>query len=104
MLLTPLSIAPHCCVSLLYRQPENYTPPRLNLIEDVARAPFDVEAYVRDARLVLVGGNFMTEGLGSTVCALVHGCTADGKGYHGVKDGMALKGVGELVQGLVGGK
>jgi hypothetical protein len=104
MLLTPLSVAPHRYVSLLYRQPKNYTPPQLNLVEDVVRAPFDLDKYVKEAGLVLVGGNFMKEGLGGTICALVPGCTSDGKGYTGPKDGSALTGVADLVKGLVGGK
>jgi hypothetical protein len=104
MLLTPLSVAPHRYVSLIYRQPPNYSPPPLNLVEDVVRAPFDLDKYVRKAGLVLVGGNFMREGLGSTVCSLVPGCTADGRGYAGPRDGSALTGVGEVVKGLVGGQ
>ncbi|KAJ0361693.1 hypothetical protein COL26b_013642 [Colletotrichum chrysophilum] len=45
MPLTPLSVAPHRYVSLLFRQPPGeYTPPALNLVEDVARAPFDLAA------------------------------------------------------------
>ncbi|OAK93901.1 PEBP-like protein, partial [Phaeosphaeriaceae sp. SRC1lsM3a] len=63
MALTPLSASAHRYVSLLYRQPENYTPPQLNWVEDVVRAPFSLENYVNEAGLVLVGGNFMREGL-----------------------------------------
>lgn len=99
MALTPLSVSAHRYVSLLYRQPENYTPPQLNLVEDVVRAPFSLENYVNEAGLVLVGGNFMREGLGTTVCALVPGCTADGVGYDGPLDGTALDGVLALIPG-----
>jgi hypothetical protein len=104
MALTPLSVAPHRYVSLLYRQPAGtYTPPQLNLVADVARAPFDLAGYVRKGGLVLVGGNFMREGLGTTVCTLVPGCTATGEGYNGPRDGTALKGVVEIVRdGLLG--
>ncbi|CAI0653047.1 unnamed protein product, partial [Colletotrichum noveboracense] len=92
MPLTPLSVAPHRYVSLLFRQPAGeYKPPALNLVEDVARAPFDLAAYVQQAGLVLVGGNFMREGLGSSVCALVPGCTSSGVGYGGAKNGTALR-------------
>jgi hypothetical protein len=88
----------------VYRQPAGaYAPPPLNLVEDVARAPFDLQKYVSEAGLVLVGGNYMREGLGSTVCALVPGCTADGVGYQGPLDGSALSGVVELIPGA-GGK
>jgi hypothetical protein len=104
MILTPLSIAPHRYVSLVYRQPKDYTPPPLNLVEAVTRGPFDVDAYVEKASLVLVGGNFMMEGLSTTTCALVPGCTADGSGYAVVRDGSALDGVAESVKGLLGRK
>jgi hypothetical protein len=40
----------------------------------------------------------MREGLGSTVCALVPGCTADGVGYNGRLDGSALDGVVEAIK------
>lgn len=100
MPLTPLSVQSHRYISLLYRQPQGeYTPPKLNLVEDVARAPFSLESYVSEAGLVLVGGNFMREGLGSTVCALVPGCTANGVGYDGPLDGSALDGVLDIVTG-----
>ncbi|KAF6813217.1 phosphatidylethanolamine-binding protein [Colletotrichum sojae] len=102
MPLTPLSISPHRYVSLLYRQPDGkYTPPALSLVDDVARAPFDLEKYVREARLTLVGGNFMKEGLGSTVCGLVPGCTSSGVGYGGVKDGTAIR--TDLLGGILNG-
>lgn len=102
MPLTPLSVAPHRYVSLLYRQPAGYTPPPLDLVEDVARAPFDLGRYVSEAGLVLVGGDFMREGLGTTVCALVPGCTANGVGYVGPRNGTALPtdGLGRLLSGL----
>ncbi|KAE9579251.1 hypothetical protein CGMCC3_g4931 [Colletotrichum fructicola] len=100
MPLTPLSVAPHRYVSLLFRQPAGeYKPPALNLIEDVARAPFDLAAYVQQAGLVLVGGNFMREGLGSSVCALVPGCTSSGVGYVGAKNGTALR--TDLLSGIL---
>jgi hypothetical protein len=103
MLLTPLSVAPHRYVSLLYRQPQgSYTPPPLSVVDSVARAPFDLQKYVREAGLVLVGGNFMREGLGSTVCALVPRCTVDGVGYNGPLDGSALNGVVEVIKGARG--
>jgi hypothetical protein len=99
MLLTPLSVAPHRYVSLLYRQPQgSYTPPPLSVVDSVARAPFDLQKYVQQGGLVLVGGSFMREGLGSTVCALVPGCTADGVGYNGRLDGSALDGVVEAIK------
>ncbi|KAF2997029.1 hypothetical protein E8E13_000024, partial [Curvularia kusanoi] len=44
MPLTPLSVQAHRYVSLVYRQPANYSPPPLNLVEDVARAPFDLQS------------------------------------------------------------
>ena len=96
MLLTPLSVSAHRYVSLLYRQPPNYTPPPLNLVEDLARAPFDLQKYVNEGGLTLVGGNYMLEGLGTTLCALVRGCTTDGVGYSGPKDGSALPKTGIL--------
>ncbi|TDZ39981.1 OV-16 antigen [Colletotrichum spinosum] len=67
MPLTPLSVSPHRYVSLLYRQVPGYKPPPLDLIEDIVRAPFDLQQYVDQGNLMLVGGNFMREGLGSTV-------------------------------------
>jgi hypothetical protein len=100
MPLTPLSVQSHRYISLLYRQPPgNYEPPKLNLVEDVARAPFSLENYVAEAGLVLVGGNFMREGLGSTVCSLVPGCTANGVGYNGPLDGSAVDGVLDIIAG-----
>ncbi|KAH0429029.1 phosphatidylethanolamine-binding protein [Colletotrichum camelliae] len=100
MPLTPLSVAPHRYVSLLFRQPSgDYKPPALNLVEDVARAPFDLGAYVQQAGLVLVGGNFMREGLGSSVCALVPGCTSSGVGYVGPQNGTAL--TTDLLSGIL---
>ncbi|KAF6825131.1 phosphatidylethanolamine-binding protein [Colletotrichum musicola] len=103
MPLTPLSISPHRYVSLLYRQPAGaYTPPALSLLDDVARAPFDLEKYVQEAGLTLVGGNFMREGLGSSVCGLVPGCTSSGVGYGGVGDGRAIRTdlLGVILNGL----
>ncbi|KAH7083568.1 phosphatidylethanolamine-binding-like protein [Paraphoma chrysanthemicola] len=96
---TPLSVSAHRYVSLLYRQPPNYTPPQLNLIEDIVRAPFDLQAYVAEGGLELVGGNFMREGLGTTLCAIVPGCTATGEGYDGPLDGSALTGVVDIITG-----
>ncbi|KAL1598409.1 hypothetical protein SLS59_006693 [Nothophoma quercina] len=90
MALTPLSVQAHRYVSLIYRQPPNYTPPPLNLVEDIVRAPFDLQKYVAQGGLTLVGGNFMREGLGTTLCALVPGCTSTGEGYNGPRDGTAL--------------
>lgn len=99
MPLTPLSVSAHRYVSLVYRQPPNYTPPPLNLVEDLVRAPFDLQKYVNEGRLTLVGGNFMREGLGTTLCALVPGCTRTGVGFNGPRDGSALpaNGVGNLL-------
>lgn len=102
MPLTPLSVSAHRYASLLYRQSGNYSPPQLNLVEDVARAPFDLQKYVDEAGLVLIGGNFMREGLGTTVCALVPGRTTDGTGYDGPLDGSALEGVLGLIPGAGG--
>jgi hypothetical protein len=76
-LLTPLSVSAHRFVSLLYRQPPNYTPPPVNLVEDLVRGSFDLQKYVTEGGLTLVGGNYLLEGLGSTVCALLPGCTAN---------------------------
>lgn len=90
MPLTPLSVAAHRYVSLVYRQPPNYTPPPIGPVIDVARAPFDLQAYVDEGGLELVGGNFMLEGLGTTLCALFPGCTSTGEGYTGPVDGTAL--------------
>ena len=90
MALTPLSVQAHRYVSLIYRQPSNYVPPPLNLVEDVVRAPFDLQKYVAEGGLTLVGGNFMREGLGTTLCAVVPGCTSTGEGYNGPRDGTAL--------------
>lgn len=61
---TPLSVAPHRYVSLVYRQPGNYTPPEVGVVEGVVRTGFDLGEYVGEGGLVLVGGNFMREGLG----------------------------------------
>ena len=99
MPLTPLSVAAHRYVSLVYRQPPNYTPPPLNPVDAVARAPFNLAQYVRQGGLTLVGGNYMKEGLGTTVCALVPGCTQNGVGYTGPKDGSAepANGIGGLI-------
>ncbi|UPX14827.1 uncharacterized protein EKO05_0005298 [Ascochyta rabiei] len=97
MLLTPLSVQAHCYVSLIYRQPPKYIPPLLNLVEDTVRAPFDLQKYVREGGLTLVGGNLMREGLGTTLCALVPGCTATGEGYNGPKDGTALPDIREYI-------
>ncbi|KAK5726490.1 hypothetical protein LTR17_012715 [Elasticomyces elasticus] len=79
--LTPLSIAAHRYTFLVYRQPPNYTPPpSVNYLPGV-RAAFDLNGYVAEGGLTLVGGNYMREGLSSTVCAITPGCTHDGKGY-----------------------
>jgi hypothetical protein len=37
--------------------------------------------------------------LGTTVCALVPGCTSTGEGYEGPLDGTALEGVLEIITG-----
>jgi hypothetical protein len=100
MPLTPLSVAAHRYVSLVYRQPAgDYSPPQLSLVDSVARAPFDLQAYVEEGRLELVGGNYMREGLGSTVCALVPGCTQSGEGYEGPLDGSALNSALDFIPG-----
>ncbi|KAK5686476.1 hypothetical protein LTS10_002594 [Elasticomyces elasticus] len=79
--LTPLSIAAHRYTFLVYRQPPNYTPPpSVNYLPGL-RAAFDLNGYVAQGGLTLVGGNFLGEGLSSTVCAITPGCTQDGKGY-----------------------
>lgn len=41
----------------------------------------------------------MRERMGTTVCALVPGCSTNGVGYNGPKDGSALKGVLALIPG-----
>lgn len=64
MLLTPASVAKHRYIFLVYRQP-NGNEPKTNLVDKTARAPFDLAKFVRDNRLTLVGGNFLTEGLES---------------------------------------
>jgi hypothetical protein len=97
MALTPLSVQAHRYVSLIYRQPANYSPPPLNLVEEVARAPFDLQKYVSEGGLTLVGGNFMREGLGTTLCAVVPGCTRTGEGYEGPRDGSALPDIRDYV-------
>jgi phosphatidylethanolamine-binding protein (PEBP) family uncharacterized protein len=64
MLPTPLSVAEHRYTFLVYRQPPNYVPPpSLNYLPG-ARAAFDLEAYVKEAKLEgPVGGNYYLEGL-----------------------------------------
>jgi phosphatidylethanolamine-binding protein (PEBP) family uncharacterized protein len=64
MLPTPLSVAEHRYTFLVYRQPPNYIPPpSLNYLPG-ARAGFDLNAYVKEAKLEgPVGGNYYLEGL-----------------------------------------
>jgi len=64
MLLTPLSVAEHRYTFLVYRQPPNYVPPpSLNYLPG-ARAAFDIDAYVKEAKLEgPVGGNYLLQGL-----------------------------------------
>ena len=85
-------------MSLLYRQPPDYRPPPLNLVDEVVRAPFNLQNYVNKGGLKLVGGNFKREGLATTVCALVPGCTQTGKGYSGPLDRSAVPkdGIGNM--------
>ncbi|KAL0943473.1 phosphatidylethanolamine-binding protein [Colletotrichum truncatum] len=66
--LLPLSFTPHRYMSLLYRQPENYTPPPVGTGDSVVRVPFDLAAYVAQGGLQLVAGNFNRVALGRTVC------------------------------------
>lgn len=82
MPLTPLSVAEHRYTFLVYRQPPNYVPPpSLNYLPGV-RNNFDLNAYVAEAGLMgPVGGNYMLEGLDTTVCAITPNCTQDGSGY-----------------------
>jgi hypothetical protein len=67
--LTPLSIAPHRYISFLYAQPEvaEYMPPKLGVLAGTTRTGFDVTKYVEEGGLVLVGGNFLLEVLGTLV-------------------------------------
>jgi phosphatidylethanolamine-binding protein (PEBP) family uncharacterized protein len=64
MLPTPLSVAEHRYTFLVYRQPPNYVPPpSLNYLPG-ARAGFDLNAYVKEAKLEgPIGGNYYLEGL-----------------------------------------
>jgi len=64
MLPTPLSVAEHRYTFLVYRQPPNYLPPpSLNYLPG-ARAGFDLNAYVKEAKLEgPIGGNYYLEGL-----------------------------------------
>lgn len=64
MLLTPLSVAEHRYTFLVYRQPPNYVPPpSLNYLPG-ARAGFDLDAYVKEAKLEgPVCGNYLLQGL-----------------------------------------
>lgn len=62
MLPTPLSVAEHRYTFLVYRQPPNYVPPpSLNYLPG-ARAGFDLNAYVKEAKLEgPIGGNYYLE-------------------------------------------
>jgi hypothetical protein len=53
----------HRYVSLLYRQLEGYIPPKLDIIDEVARQRFDLKGYAEKGGLKLVGGNFFQEGV-----------------------------------------
>ncbi|KAK3079764.1 hypothetical protein LTS18_003962 [Coniosporium uncinatum] len=64
--LTPLSVASHRYTYLIYRQPPNFVVPPLQLAE-ATRAPFNLQQFVTEGNLTLVGGRFMREGLGTTV-------------------------------------
>jgi hypothetical protein len=59
---TPL-LGRHRYVSLLYRQLEGYIPPKLDIIDEVARQRFDLKGYTEKGGLKLVGGNFFQEGV-----------------------------------------
>ncbi|KAF1924204.1 uncharacterized protein M421DRAFT_9031 [Didymella exigua CBS 183.55] len=80
------------------QDPPNYTSRPLELVEDVVRAPFDLQKYVTEGGLVLVGGNFMREGLMKTLCAVVPGCSATGQGYTGPRDGKASPDIRKYVE------
>jgi phosphatidylethanolamine-binding protein (PEBP) family uncharacterized protein len=60
--LTPLSVAKHRYVSLLYGQLEGYVPPKVDILDEMSRAKFNVTEYVKSGGLVLVGGNSLREG------------------------------------------
>jgi len=62
MLPTPLSVAEHRYTFLVYRQPPKYVPPpSLNYLPGPTRAGFDLAAYVKEAKLELIGGNYFLE-------------------------------------------
>jgi len=56
----------HRYTYLIYRQPPNFVIPPLQLAE-ATRAPFNLQQFVTQGNLTLVGGRFMREGLGTTV-------------------------------------
>ncbi|KAM0718473.1 hypothetical protein Q7P37_005543 [Cladosporium fusiforme] len=81
---TPLSVAPHRYVFLIYRQPPNYVPPpSLNYLP-ANRAKFDLAGYVAKAKLQgPVGGNYYREGQAQNVCLLIPGWIHAAKGALG---------------------
>ncbi|KAL9093525.1 MAG: hypothetical protein Q9165_003920 [Trypethelium subeluteriae] len=82
MSLTPLSVAPHRYTILVYRQPPNYVAPVDPQYAPGVRNNFDLNGYVAEAGLQgPVAGNFFTEGLSSTDCAITPNCTQNGTGY-----------------------
>lgn len=58
--LTPLSTARHRYIELIYRQPKNFAPPTQLAL---TTSNFDLNGFVKQNQLVLVGGNFIREGL-----------------------------------------
>lgn len=56
--LTPASTTQHRYTFLVYREPPNFDPNEVLL---QIRTPFDLNNYVQDNGLVLVGGNFLKE-------------------------------------------
>lgn len=59
--LTPLSVARHRYLMLVYRQPPNFIPPATLAL---TTSNFDLNGFVKANGLTLVGGNFIREGAG----------------------------------------
>lgn len=64
--LTPLSLAKHRYIFLVYRQPEGTFVPQVPLLPQAGRATFNLTMFVEDNKLTgPVGGNYMLQGLDS---------------------------------------
>ena len=67
---TPLSVAPHRYIFLVYRQPKNFESP---LALSLTIAGLNLQQFVDKYDLELVGGNFYLQGVGTNLGSVGEG-------------------------------